>query len=210
MASLLGHLLRKRRHKCVDLLGLLAVCDAIRNAEGVGGMLDAGPDQSGWNDEPEEVTQEVVHPEVKEFWARVDNALVVVVEHAGGIVQDDTVELAGGDDDLKWVAEWVAGGDHGCNDEAEWSPHELGRRSAYVSSGRRSRCQARQLTAVMVSMQSTNGSEVRYLESEKAYSFHSWPNRSCFGPIDLWLTEKYPSKNKWMHPAVGIVSYLSF
>lgn len=33
-------------------------------------------------------------------------------------------------------------------------------------------------TAVTVSMQSTKGSEVKYRESESAYSFHSWPNRS--------------------------------
>ena len=40
--------------------------------------------------------------------------------------------------------------------------------------GSKFECRVREeLTAVMVSMQSTNGSEVRYLESEKAYSFHS-------------------------------------
>jgi hypothetical protein len=46
------------------------------------------------------------------------------------------------------------------------------------------------LTAVTVSMQSTNGSEVRYRESEKAYSFHSCPNRSWAGPIRVWFREK--------------------
>jgi hypothetical protein len=34
------------------------------------------------------------------------------------------------------------------------------------------------LTAVTVSMHRTKGSEVRYRESERAYSFHSCPNRS--------------------------------
>ncbi len=34
-------------------------------------------------------------------------------------------------------------------------------------------------TAVTVSMHSTNGSDVMYLESENEYSFHNWPNRSC-------------------------------
>ena len=38
-------------------------------------------------------------------------------------------------------------------------------------------------TAVTVSMHSTKGSLVRYLESEKAYSFHNWPKMSCAGPI---------------------------
>ena len=40
-----------------------------------------------------------------------------------------------------------------------------------------------ELTAVTVSMQSTKGSEVIYLESEYEYSFQSWPNRSCFSGI---------------------------
>jgi hypothetical protein len=47
-------------------------------------------------------------------------------------------------------------------------------------------------TAVTVSMQRTKGSEVRYLESLKAYSFQSWPRMSCAGPIWKWLREKYP------------------
>lgn len=34
-------------------------------------------------------------------------------------------------------------------------------------------------TAVTVSMHKVNGSQVRYLESDFAYSFHSCPNRSC-------------------------------
>jgi len=52
------------------------------------------------------------------------------------------------------------------------------------------------LTAVTVSMQSTNGSLVRYLESENAYSFQSCPKRSCAGPIWKWLREKYPVANQ--------------
>lgn len=90
-------------------------------------MLDAGPDQGGWDDEPEEVHHEVVHPEVEELWAGVDDALVVVVEHAGRVVEDNTVELAGGDNYLEWVTEWVADGDHVGDNEAEWSPCELWR-----------------------------------------------------------------------------------
>ena len=103
----------KLRNRFNDLLELLSVGNTVRDAESVGGVLDAGPDQGRWDDEPEEVHHEVVHPEVKELWAGVYNALVVVVEHAGGIVKNDTVKLAGGDDDLDWMAEWVLGGDHG-------------------------------------------------------------------------------------------------
>jgi hypothetical protein len=50
-------------------------------------------------------------------------------------------------------------------------------------------------TAVTVSMQRTKGSEVKYLESESAYSFHSCPKRSCAGPIWKWFREKYPVHN---------------
>ena len=46
------------------------------------------------------------------------------------------------------------------------------------------------LTAVEVSMQSTNASEVMYLESEYAYSFHIWPNGSCIAGMVAWLKAK--------------------
>ena len=47
-------------------------------------------------------------------------------------------------------------------------------------------------TAVTVSMHRTNDSEVKYLESEKEYSFHSCPNRSCLPGMLAWLKAKYP------------------
>ena len=47
-------------------------------------------------------------------------------------------------------------------------------------------------TAVIVSMQRTNGSFVRYRESDIEYSFHNWPNRSVLDPILVWLIAKYP------------------
>lgn len=140
------------------------------------------------NNHPKEVHQEVITPEVQEFWSAVNDTLVVVIEHAGCVVQDDAVELASADDHLKRVAQWVRDGDEACDDEAEGSPQEL---CASVDSGERGERDERH-TAVMVSMHSTNGSEVKYLESDSAYSFHSCPKRSCFGPIRVWLTEKYP------------------
>lgn len=51
------------------------------------------------------------------------------------------------------------------------------------------------LTAVEVSIQSTKASEVMYLESENAYSFHIWPNGSCIAGIVAWLNAKYPGCN---------------
>jgi hypothetical protein len=53
---------------------------------------------------------------------------------------------------------------------------------------------------VTVSIHRTKGSEMRYLESEYAYSFHIWPNRSVAGAMRAWFKEKYPSKKKWMVP----------
>ena len=55
-----------------------------------------------------------------------------MVEHGGGVVEDDTVELAGGDNDLDWVAERVGGGDHAGDNEAQWSPSELVERSVWL------------------------------------------------------------------------------
>lgn len=49
------------------------------------------------NDNPEKVHEEVVAPEVVGLWSRVGDAQVVVVEHAGGVVQDVAVDLANGD-----------------------------------------------------------------------------------------------------------------
>lgn len=57
-------------------------------------------------------------------------------------------------------------------------------------------------------MQSTNGSEVRYLESEKAYSFQSCPNRSCAGPIRVWLNAKYPDHLNIRRQTCRAKSYL--
>ena len=51
---------------------------------------------------------------------------------------------------------------------------------------------AEERTAVTVSMHKTNDSEVKYLESENEYSFHSCPNRSCLPGRFAWLKAKYP------------------
>jgi hypothetical protein len=35
-------------------------------------------------------------------------------------------------------------------------------------------------------MHNIKGSEVMYLESERAYSFHNWANRLCDPATELW------------------------
>jgi hypothetical protein len=79
-----------------------------------------------------------------------------VVEHAGGIVQNAAVNLAGRNDDLEGVAQGVRGCDESGDDEAEGAPEELRGGLAANNRGRKGRH-----TAVMVSMQRTKGSEVR-------------------------------------------------
>ena len=74
---------------------------------------------------PDEVHKEVIPPEIQELRARVCDLLIVVVEHAGGIVEDESVDLADADDDLERVAERMRGGYEGGYDEAERPPGEL-------------------------------------------------------------------------------------
>lgn len=47
-------------------------------------------------------------------------------------------------------------------------------------------------TAVIVSTQIMKGSEVKYLESDSAYSFHSWAKRLLELARLSWLMTKYP------------------
>jgi hypothetical protein len=85
------------------------------------------------------------------------------------------------------------------SDKGEGSPTELQVLSVPVQSAISN---VPAYTAVTVSMHSTNASEVRYLESDMAYSFHNSPKRSCLDAMRIWLREKYPSKNKCINPAL--------
>lgn len=111
-----------------------------------------------------------------------------MVEQAGGVIENDAVELAVRDDDLEGVAKGVVAGYHVGDYITEGSPEELidlvsrcnGRVGGFLVF-KRLRYIGRQLgqarkserTAVIVSMQRTNASCVRYRESERAYSFQS-------------------------------------
>jgi len=50
---------------------------------------------------PDEVHEEIVEPKVKELWATVGNLLVIVIEHASGIVEDEAVNLSHANNNLK-------------------------------------------------------------------------------------------------------------
>jgi hypothetical protein len=94
-----------------------------------------------------------------------------VIEHASCVVQNEAVDLTERDDDLERVTERVLGGDQGCDNKAEGAPGELS--GVSLALGFSALGISGPFTAVMVSMHSTKGSEVRYRESDRAYSFHS-------------------------------------
>src|SRR5687767_7489703 len=99
-----------------------------------------------------------------------------MVKEARGVVQDVAVELAEGDNGLEGVAERVVGCDETGREERERAPERLSMVSKVLELPK----SQRRLTAVMVSMQSTNASWVKYRESDSEYSFHSCPKRSCW------------------------------
>lgn len=86
------------------LHALLGGLDGLELRKGTGDLADAGEDEPRGDDDPEEVAEEVVGPEVDALRAAVDDLVDDLVEGAGGVVQDVAVELAQADDDLERVA----------------------------------------------------------------------------------------------------------
>jgi len=80
---------------------------------------------TSWDHDPEKVHQEVVSPEVVSLGSRVGDAQEVVVEHAGGVVEDISVDLSGRDDDLQWVAQRMVYRDHASDDKTHGTPEGL-------------------------------------------------------------------------------------
>lgn len=88
------------------------------------------------DDDPEEVHEEVVAPKVVGLGPAVGNVKDVMVEHAGGVVEDVAVELAQGDDDLQGVTQGAVHCDHVCHEERERSPADLIPACQQVTRGR--------------------------------------------------------------------------
>jgi hypothetical protein len=164
---------------------------------------------TAWNDHPYEIHRKIISPEVEKLRPAVGNLLVVEVECVGSIVEDEAVNLSHANDDLERVAERMRSRDHSCYDEAKRAPGEL-QTSIRIKCGRAGEGMMEIRTAVTVSMHSTKGSEVRYRESDNAYSFHSCPKRSWAGPICVWLREKYPIPNQFPLINCPIISALTF
>jgi hypothetical protein len=74
---------------------------------------------------PDEVHEEVISPEVQKLRSRVCDLRIVVIEHAGCVVEDQTVDLANTDDDLERMAERVRICDEKGYNEADRPPCKL-------------------------------------------------------------------------------------
>jgi hypothetical protein len=83
------------------------------------GRLTAGENH------PNEVHEEVISPEIQKLRSRICDLRIVVIEHAGCVVEDQAIDLAYTDDDLEGVAERVRVCDEEGYDEADRAPCEL-------------------------------------------------------------------------------------
>lgn len=111
---------------------------------------------------------------------------------ARGVVEHDAVEVAHAGHHLHGVAEGAVPHDAEGGVQAERSPYKLSRRLGPYSS-RFMVYWVRDmigLTTVMVSTETIKGSEVRYRESEREYSFHSCAKRVCWPANEEWLSTK--------------------
>lgn len=59
---------------------------------------------TAWEYCPNKVHKEIVDPKVQKLWPAVCDAFIIVVEHAGCIVENETINLTSGHDDLQRVA----------------------------------------------------------------------------------------------------------
>lgn len=104
------------------LLRLLDSRSRLDLGEYLCGLADALLDKQQRNNNPEEVAEEVVSPEVESFRSAVDNVVDDLLERADGIVQDVAVQLAQADDELEGVAQRVVDNDEVDAEEGHWAP----------------------------------------------------------------------------------------
>lgn len=112
------------------------------------------------------------------------------LDQARRVVQGDAVQVCHGHDDLKRVAEGRGGHDAHCAEKGERAPEKLfldWEKDTLVGfiftnmtkKNKRGKREPGLRTTVILSTLNMNGSEVRYRESERAYSFQSWAKRFC-------------------------------
>jgi hypothetical protein len=157
-------------------------------------------EEKAWYDNPDEVHEDEVEPEIVCFRTTVAEVFVVVVEQACGVVEDVSVNLPDRDDCLDRIAEWVLSKDQIDGDEGQRTPEECS--NCFHAENEWLHFVRRRSSLAMVELTS----DVMYLLSLNAYSFHSWPNKSIAGAMRVWFNEKYPSKKRWIDPAEQLVS----
>jgi hypothetical protein len=83
------------------------------------------PRLTAWENHPDKVHEEIIPPEIQKFGSRICDLCVVVIEHAGCIIEDQTVDLAHADNNLERMAQGVRICDKEGYDEADRAPCEL-------------------------------------------------------------------------------------
>lgn len=76
-------------------------------------------------DDPDEVHEEEIEPEIIRFWSAIDQIFVVQFEEVGGVIKNVAVNLAQRDDSLERIAERVVGYDQIAHVESQRTPTKL-------------------------------------------------------------------------------------
>ena len=142
----------------VLLTSLQRLRHAVQCSESLCCFREALYQKQAWDDDPDEVHEDKVEPVVESFRARIDDTLVIFLKQAGRIVEDISVYLSGCHQRLQWVSIGILGRHEVGSQKGQWSPANLSfdQRCHFTHEYAH--------TAVMVSMQSTNGSDQRYLQ----------------------------------------------
>jgi hypothetical protein len=106
------------------LLRLLNSRCRLNLGEYLCGLADALLDEKQGNNNPEEVAEEVVGPEVESLRSAVDNIVDDLLERADGVVQDVTIQLAQADDELEGMAQRMVDNDEVDAEEGHWAPED--------------------------------------------------------------------------------------
>jgi hypothetical protein len=118
--------------------------------------------------------------------------VVIEIEKTRGVVESIAVDLAERDDYLQRMAHGMLGGNASGCEKAERAPAEL-LSPALCQLTDESNVLEPEIevpTAVTASIHTRNASDLRYLESEREYSFHSSPKRSLLPAIVAWWRTK--------------------
>lgn len=80
---------------------------------------------TSWHDNPDEIHEEVIEPEVVSLWPAVDQSEKVFIESIGGIVENIPVDLTEGDDQLQGLTKRMFNGDQVGDNERKRTPAHL-------------------------------------------------------------------------------------